>query len=367
MIPVSGGSDHAVRAGGEIPICKNRYGHSTQSLRWPEVRRAPRAAIRVALLAAVLALSACAPQTQLRGPAIQPPELADDHFIMADGTHLPVRRWMPEGNVDAVVVALHGFTDYRNAFSDLGTYLARRGIATYAYDQRGFGGTARRGIWPGTSLLVEDLIQATELVQKLHPKAKLFVLGESMGAAVVLVAMKRHDLSDISGAVLVAPAVWGWRVMNPALAGLLRLLAHSAPRLPISASEFRKLASDNQAMLEALDRDPLVLQSVRVDALYGLVTLMDDALESATSLGTPTLVLYGARERIIPRAAREEFMSRLRASQRVLIYPQGHHTLLRDRNAEVVLHEVASWIDEIFGSRSGRGASLKNAVATSRS
>jgi acylglycerol lipase len=334
---------------------------------WPEVRRAPRAAIGLALLAAVVALSACAPQMQLRGPAIQPPELADDHFIMADGTHLPVRRWMPEGDVDAVVIALHGFTDYRNAFSNLGTYLARRGIATYAYDQRGFGGTARRGIWPGTLLLVDDLIQVTELLQKLHPKAKLFILGESMGAAVVLVAMDRHDFPDIGGAVLLAPAVWGWRVMNPALAGLLRLLAHGAPRLPIPASEFRKLASDNQAMLDALDQDPLVLQSVRVDALYGLVTLMDDALESATSLGTPTLVLYGARERIIPRAAREEFIGRLRASQPVLIYPQGHHTLLRDRNAEVVLDEVASWIGEIFGSRSGRGASLKNTVATSRS
>jgi alpha-beta hydrolase superfamily lysophospholipase len=204
-------------------------------------------------------------------------------------------------------------------------------------------------------------------VQKLHPKAKIFVLGESMGAAVVLVAMKRRDFPDISGSVLVAPAVWGWGVMNPALAGLLRLLAHSAPWLPISASEFRRLASDNQAMLDALDQDPLVLQSVRVDALYGLVTLMDDALESATFLRPPTLVLYGARERIIPRAARDEFMSRLQASQRVLIYPQGHHTLFRDLNAEVVLHEVASWIGEIIDSRSGGGASPKNAVATSRS
>ena len=188
-----------------------------------------------------------------------------------------------------------------------------------------------------------------------------------MGAAVVLVAMMRRDFPDISGAVLVAPAVWGWGVMNPALAGPLRLLAHSAPWLPISASEFRRLASDNQAMLDALDQDPLVLQSVRVDALYGLVTLLDDALESATFLRPPTLVLYGARERIIPRAAREEFISRLQASQPVLIYPQGHHTLLRDRNAEVVLRDVARWIGDVSMPRSGQVASLKNAIATSRS
>jgi len=333
----------------------------------PVIRRVRRAAVDLVAFAGVVVLFGCTPQTQLRGPTVQTPEVAVDHATMVDGARLPVWRWMPEGEMDAVVVALHGFTDYRRAFSDLGTHLARRGIGVYAYDQRGFGGTARRGIWPGTSLLVDDLVQVTELVQKLHPKAKIFVLGESMGAAVVLVAMKRRDFPDISGAVLVAPAVWGWGVMNPALAGLLRLLAHSAPWLPISASEFRRLASDNQAMLDALDQDPLVLQSVRVDALYGLVTLMDDALESATFLRPPTLVLYGARERIIPRAARDEFMGRLQASQRVLIYPQAHHTLFRDLNAEVVLHEVASWIGEIIDSRSGGGVSPKNAVATSRS
>jgi hypothetical protein len=172
--------------------------------------------------------------------------------------------------------------------------------------------------------------------------------------------MDRQDFPDISGAVLVAPAVWGWRVMNPALAGLLRLLAHSAPWLPISASEFRKLASDNQAMLRALDQDPLVLQSVRVDALYGLVTLMDDALESATSLRTPTLILYGARERIIPRAAREKFISHLQASQPVLIYPHGHHTLLRDLNAGVVLRDVARWIGDISMPRSGQVAERRS-------
>jgi acylglycerol lipase len=311
---------------------------------WPVVRRAPQAAIGLALLAALLALSACAPQTQLRSPSIQRPELTAEHLVMDDGARLPMRRWLPASDVDAVVIALHGFTDYSNTFSGPGTYLARCGIATYAYDQRGFGGTAWRGIWPESSVLTEDLVQVIELVQKLHPKAKLFVLGESMGAAVVLVAMKRHDFPNISGAVLVAPAVWGWRVMNPALAGLLRLLAYSAPWLPIPASEFRKLASDNQAMLEALDRDPLVLQAVRVDALYGLVTLMDDALGSTTSLRPPALVLYGARERIIPRGAGEEFIRRLPASQPVLIYPRSHHTLLRDLAAEVVLQDIANWI-----------------------
>jgi hypothetical protein len=81
-----------VGIGGDTPICDNLREQSTRSRMWPVVRRAPQAAIALALLAAVVVVSACAPQTQLRGPAIQTPELAADHLIMADGTRLPVRR-----------------------------------------------------------------------------------------------------------------------------------------------------------------------------------------------------------------------------------------------------------------------------------
>ena len=52
--------------------------------------------------------------------------------------------------VRAVILALHGFNDYSNAFEGPGEVWAGHGIATYAYDQRGFGAAPERGLWPGT-------------------------------------------------------------------------------------------------------------------------------------------------------------------------------------------------------------------------
>ncbi len=262
---------------------------------------------------------------------------------MADGVRLPLRRWLPDADIVAVVVALHGFTDYSNAFAGAGAHLAEKGIALYAYDQRGFGGAPAPGLWPGTEALVADLRQVTNLVQAAHPGPPVFLLGESMGAAVSLVAAAT-GLEQIAGLVLVAPAVWGWSVMNPALAGLLRLLAHTVPGMPLPARPVRALASDNTAMLEALERDPMVLQSVRIDALYGLVTLMDQALGGAEKVGIPALVLYGANERLIPWQARAALFQRLPAEQRIVIYPAGHHTLLRDLKAAIVHDDVTIWI-----------------------
>jgi acylglycerol lipase len=167
-----------------------------------------------------------------------------------------------------------------------------------------------------------------------------------MGAAVILVAAGGGELEEIAGLVLVAPAVWGWSVMNPALAGFLQLLAYAVPAMPLPAPPLRALASDNTAMLEALERDPLVLQKVRIDALYGLVTLMDQALAAAGTVKVPTLALYGANERLIPWKAQVALFQRLPADHRIVIYPAGHHTLLRDLEAARVHDDVTKWIRE---------------------
>jgi acylglycerol lipase len=78
------------------------------------------------------------------------PRFTAESFVAADGQVLPLRRWLPPGGngagqVKAVILALHGFNDYNNAFEGPGEAWAKRGIATYAYDQRGFGAAPERG------------------------------------------------------------------------------------------------------------------------------------------------------------------------------------------------------------------------------
>ena len=91
------------------------------------------------------------------GAAVVQPQLNDKLLIAADGFELPMRSWLPaHGHVRAAVVALHGYNDYSNAFDGAGREFATAGIATYAYDQRGFGATRNRGVWAGTPTLVSD-------------------------------------------------------------------------------------------------------------------------------------------------------------------------------------------------------------------
>ena len=271
------------------------------------------------------------------------PYLNADALITADGAKLFLRTWTPKENPRAILVALHGFNDYSNAFADAGAYWSNRGIMVYAYDQRGFGSNEQAGQWPGVDTLVNDLSQAIRLIGATHPNQPLYLIGESMGGAVAMTALSRN-LFKVRGVILVAPAIWGRETMNKFYPLALWLGAHTLPWVKLSGQGLGFKPSDNNAMLIALGEDPLVIKKTRIEALYGIVNLMDAALEAAPSIRTPMLVLYGAQDEIIPKAATGKMLAGLSGSPRIVIYPDGYHMLLRDLSAEVVLDDISARI-----------------------
>ncbi len=317
-------------------------------------------------LAALAALAACAPRFVPPGEAVQPPALTDGHFHARDGARLPLRRWRPDGKPRAVVLALHGYTEYSAALDGPGAWLAGRGIAVYAYDQRGFGRAPHPGRWAGRRAYVRDAVAAAEALAGRYPDTPLYVLGESMGAAVVLAAAP--DLrGTAAGLVLVAPGVWGWSTLPwPHRVGLT-LAAHSVPWLRLSGRGLDIRPSDNTAMLRALAADPLVQKRVRVDTLYGTVNLMDAGFRAAKRLKPPALVLYGAGDAVIPPYAVKRLLDRMPDSRtRFAYYATGFHMLLRDLNRHRVLGDIAAWLGDRTGplpSGAGDGARQRLAQA----
>jgi Lysophospholipase len=295
-----------------------------------------------------LMLSGCAATFQPMGNVVTQPRLTDTALVAADGFELPLRTWLPaDGKVQAVVLALHGFNDYSNAFEGAGRSLAAHGVATYAYDQRGFGATQNRGIWPGTETLVADVKTAVEQVRARHPGVPLYLMGESMGGAVVLTTMAGPNPPQVDGTILVAPAVWGREAMGFFPRALLWLSYNMVPGIVVHPPKDLKIqASDNIEMLRALGRDPLVIKGSRVDALEGLTDLMGTALAACGRLDVPTLVLYGAHEEVLPKKpvnrAIRDFEAR--AQNVVAVYPDGWHMLLRDLKGQVVINDIATWI-----------------------
>ncbi len=300
---------------------------------------------RAALAVLLLVVCACTPVTQAFRHATHQPYITDEGLVSGDGHVLPIRYWIPEDRTpDAIIIALHGFNDYSNAFAAPGEYLGRHGIAVYAYDQRGFGKTRQHGIWAGQENLMQDVEQMVRGVAQMHPGIPIYLLGESMGGAVVITALAEKSLPEVKGAILTAPAVWGDETMNSFYRGTLWLMAHTLPEMELTGRGLGVLASDNLEMLRAMGRDPLVIKSTRVDAVYGIVGLMDSAYQEIGKVKTPLLLLYGANDQVIPKTPVRLAIDRIHAPNRIAYYPDGYHMLLRDLKGEVVLGDIRHWI-----------------------
>src|SRR5262249_42589522 len=96
----------------------------------------------------LLGLLSCAPVIAPKGPENDTPAILPDAFLTRDGLRLPLRHWDAK-NPRVIVVALHGMSDYSNAFDMPATWWATVGITTYAYDQRAFGRAPHAGLWAG--------------------------------------------------------------------------------------------------------------------------------------------------------------------------------------------------------------------------
>jgi len=293
----------------------------------------------------VVFLAACTPQTQEFDPAAKTEASIDDEtFRAADAALLSQRTWSGVKKPEAVIIALHGMNDYSHAFETSGAYFEEHGVAVYAYDQRGFGRSPNIGIWAGEPNLIGDLKQYVNVLKRVHPKTPIFILGESMGGAVAITALADPDFPKIKGVILSAPAVWGEDTMNPIYRGTLWLAAHTLPFRQMTGSDLKIIASNNYPMLRALFYDPLIIKKTRVDAVYGMVRLMDSAYNSIPQMNTPVLMLYGGKDQVIPPHAINNALTRFSIPVQYVHYPDGFHMLLRDLQGESVMADILSWI-----------------------
>jgi alpha-beta hydrolase superfamily lysophospholipase len=136
-------------------------------------------------------------------------------FSAQDGKTYQGRTWYPESeDVKQWLVALHGLYDHGARFEDLAQHLAGRGFGVYAPDLRGHGLTdppesPLRGLLAperGWEVIAQDLSLGLEEFRQEKKADKLFLLGQNLGAMVLLEILKNQAIhKHIGGVLLIGP------------------------------------------------------------------------------------------------------------------------------------------------------------------
>ncbi|MEZ5937139.1 MAG: alpha/beta fold hydrolase [Hyphomonadaceae bacterium] len=328
-----------------------------------------------------LVISACAPVTQaaLYSDAPAAPNINQNTFTSFDGAQLGLSTWTPDlfsqsdmaaagleetstplagpsagdcaepcSGPPLVVIGVHGMNDYAAQFEDAASWWSAHGAYVYAYDQRGFGRTPVTGVWTDPDVLREDLRTLTRLVRQRHgEQARIAVIGASMGASVALTAFASGDPPDADVLVLSGPGLRGWGALPWMYSVSLWLSAHVRPGWEVVPPKGVVVTpTDNREKQIAMWKDPYVLKETRIDSVYGVVSIMEEANDRIADLpaSVPTLFLYGARDEIIPPGGVRRATKHMPAHVVTAYYANGYHMLLNDLQGEVVWRDILSFL-----------------------
>jgi alpha-beta hydrolase superfamily lysophospholipase len=266
-------------------------------------------------------------------------------FVASDEALVPYRLWQAE-KPRALVLLLHGAFDYSGAFDEIGPKLRERGLTAFAYDQRGFGATASRGHWTGRKRMVKDAVEAVLLLrQRFGHGLAVFLIGESMGAAVAVhVAASARNL-DLAGLVLVAPGAIAGTFRRMFGRFVARLLGRFAPESEIQL-ERRNGSELTATSAIRLWSDPLVLRGVRPKMAFGLLELAANAVDTAHKVSVPALTMVGSRDDVLRTACITRLHLSLKGEKAWESFADGPHLLLHWHEGDRVLARALAFIDD---------------------
>lgn len=300
---------------------------------------------------------------------------------------LYTKTWTPPSGtgVKARLAFVHGFSDHCNAYYNLFPSLATRGIAVYAFDQRGWGRSSpkkeQQGDTGPTSTVLADIRSfLNHVASASDPSASsqtpgstpLFLMGHSMGGGEVLLLSLVQSYSGgmppISGLVLESPLV----ALDPsAQPGMLTVLAGklASKLLPkhqlVQKLESRYLSRDQQVCRDT-DADILCHDTGTLEGLTGMLQRTADLTALAngrtvkgfhlkTDFGTnmngresvPIWIGHGSGDRITSCVLSQAIFKKLDVKDKTTkVYEDAYHKLHAEPDgvAEEFSKDVADWI-----------------------
>jgi len=280
-------------------------------------------------------------------------EVPETELVLAtsDGLRLVGRAWLPTGAPRGCVVVVHGLKDHGGRYSELAGALRDQGLGTFAFDLRGHGRSAGRRSWvPRFDCYVDDLELVIAEARRRVPDRPLFLLGHSMGGAIVTrYAIERSP--SVAGVVLSAPALQRPATTSGAAVALVRLLGTLAP----GAAVFRLNNPDfsrDPAVVSAMGNDPLIDQRPATARLAAeLLGTMERLRATSPQFALPLLALHGSADRLTHPDGSRRLVDLARSTDKTFrLYPGLFHDLLHEPERATVCSEIVAWITARLGT-----------------
>ncbi len=253
---------------------------------------------------------------------------------------------MPAETERASILLVHGYAEHCGRYDELARYLCRFGIAVHAYDQRGAGDSdGTRGRIHHFSRLVDDLAAFVRHVPE--NGSPRFIMGHSLGGAVVMEYLLSRQPPGFAGAIFSSPAI---RIITPfpeVAQKLLVRVASLVPVIPTLPLDREGLSRDPDVVADAYSDEKNYLGRVPLGTAGQMISAGPRILERAEIMTLPTLIFVGTADTIVHPMGSFELYGRIGSSDKTLaIYEGLYHETFREPEKYVVMDGLRLWLEE---------------------
>lgn len=253
--------------------------------------------------------------------------------------------WQPNRAPGAALAFLHGAGDHSGRIENLASPLAAHDFAVYAFDQRGFGRSpGRKGHINAWSEYREDARAFLRLIREQLPGVPQFLMGYSLGAAIALDYIL-HTCEGLNGAILSGAPIEPDGVATPFQIALARLMSSVWPTFAIQMTNDIQGVTRDQAVIQALQQDPL--HHNWVTARWGAESLdaMDWVRARAGEIRLPVLFIHGSDDPFNLLRGTQRYFDQITYRDKTLkIYPGSRHETHNDLDHELVAADIIEWM-----------------------
>ncbi len=217
-----------------------------------------------------------------------------------------ISQWPAEGEakdtVDTLLMIHHGLGEHAGRYERYAQGLASLPLHIWSYDARGHGkSVGPKGHAAGLDGLVDDLEVMIDLALERTGAKKLFLLGHSMGGAVVVhYLVRRQSHSALKGVILSATPARVEKTPSVKIKlGIGSVLKAIVPKLAMGNGLDPKGISTISSEVDDYNNDPLVHD--RISAALGLSITSDGEqnLRDAGRIKAPVLFYCGTKDPLV--------------------------------------------------------------------
>ncbi len=254
------------------------------------------------------------------------------------------RLWPVEA-AQGVVCLVHGLGEHSGRYATLAAALNAAGFAVVAFDLRGHGQSeGKRGHIARYDDALDDIAQLLAYARERFPETPRILYGHSLGGNLVLNYLLRRDVGDLTAAVASGP--WLRLAFEPPAykVALARTFGRLLPALLQPSGLNPEHLSHDPEVVRAYMEDPLVHDRISAALFLNAYEAGLWALEHASALRMPLLLMHGADDPITSPDASREFCARAGDACTLKLWEGMYHEPHNEVGKEEVYRFVVDWL-----------------------